>query len=85
MKTRTSIICAALSVFVIGLTASAWAVDMDAMKKKVETVKGQAENVKKEGGEVKQDVKDMKAQDAMKNTGEMKSEGMKLKDAATGK
>jgi hypothetical protein len=85
MKTRTNLVCAALSVFVIGLTASAWAVDMDAMKKKVETVKGQAENVKKEGGEVKQDVKDMKAQDAMKNTGEMKGEGMKLKDAVTGK
>ena len=53
MKMKTSIIGAVLSVFVIGLTASAWAVDMDAMKKKVETVKGQAENVKKEGGEVK--------------------------------
>jgi hypothetical protein len=85
MTTRTTIICAALSVFVIGLTASAWAVDMDAMKKKVETVKGQAENVKKEGGETKQSAQDMKAQDAMKNAGEMKSEGMKLKDAATGK
>ena len=85
MKTRTSLVCAALSVFVIGLTASAWAVDMDAMKKKVETVKGQAENVKKEGGEVKESAKDMKAQDAMKNAGEMKGEGMKLKDAATGK
>lgn len=85
MKTRTTILCAALSIFVIGLTASAWAVDMDAMKKKVETVKGQAENVKKEGGEVKQSAKDMKAQDAMKNAGEMKSEGVKLKDAATGK
>jgi uncharacterized membrane protein len=85
MKTRTSIVCAALSVFVIGLTASAWAVDMDAMKKKVETVKGQAANVKKEGGETKQSAQDMKAQDAMKNAGEMKSEGMKLKDAATGK
>lgn len=85
MKTRTSLVCAALSVFVIGLTASAWAVDMDAMKKKVETLKGQAENVKKEGGEVKESAKDMKAQDAMKNAGEMKSEGMKLKDAATGK
>ena len=85
MKTKTSIVCAALSVFVIGLTASAWAVDMDAMKKKVETVKGQAENVKKEGGETKQSAQDMKAQDAMKNAGEMKSEGMKLKDAATGK
>jgi hypothetical protein len=85
MKTRTNLVGAALSVLVIGLTSSAWAVDMDAMKKKVDTVKGQAESVKKEGGEVKQDVKDMKAQDAMKNAGEMKSEGMKLKDAATGK
>jgi hypothetical protein len=85
MKTRTSIVCAALSVVVIGLTTSAWAVDMDAMKKKAETAKGQAENVKKEGGEVKQDVKDMKTQDAMKNAGEMKSEGMKLKDTITGK
>ena len=85
MKTRTAIVGAALSIFVIGLTASAWAVDMDAMKKKVETVKGQAENVKKEGGETKQSAQDMKAQDAMKNAGEMKSEGMKLKDAATGK
>lgn len=85
MKTRTTIVCAALSIFVIGLTASAWAVDMDAMKKKVETVNGHAENVKKEGSEVKQDVKEMKAPDAMKNAGEMKSEGMKLKDAATGK
>ncbi len=85
MKTRTSIIYAALSVFVIGLTASAWALDMDAMKKKGETVKGQAQNVKKEGGETTQSAKDMKAQDAMKNAGEMKTEGMKLKDAATGK
>jgi outer membrane lipoprotein-sorting protein len=85
MKAKTIIICAALSVFIIGLTASAWAVDMDAMKKKVETVKGQAESVKKEGGEVKQDVKDMKAQDAMKNAEETKTEGMKLKDTVTGK
>ena len=85
MKTKTTIVCAALSVLAIGLTASAWAVDMDAMKKKVETVKGQAENVKKEGGETNQSAQDMKAQDAMKNAGEMKSEGMKLKDAATGK
>lgn len=85
MKTKASIIGSILSVFVIGLTASAWAVDMDAMKKKVETVKGQAESVKNEGSEVKQDVKDMKAPDAMKNAGEMKGEGMKLKDAAMGK
>ena len=85
MKTRTNLACAILSLFVIGLAASAWAVDMDAMKKKVETVKGQAESVKKEGGEVKQSAQDMKPQDAMKNAGEMKGEGMKLKDAAMGK
>ena len=85
MKTRTSIVCAALSVFVIGFTASAWAVDMDAMKKKVETVKGQAENVKKEGGETKQSAQDMKAQEALKNAGETKNEGIKLKDTVTGK
>jgi len=41
--------------------------------------------VKKEGGEVQQSAKDMKAQDAMKNAGEMKDKGMKLKDATTGK
>jgi hypothetical protein len=50
-----------------------------------ETVKGQAENVKKEGGETTQSAKDMKAQDAMKNAGEMKDEEKKLKDAAMGK
>ena len=58
---------------------------MDAMKKKAETVKGQAAAVKKEGGETTQSAQDMKAQDAMKNAGVMKDEGMKLKDAATGK
>jgi hypothetical protein len=57
---------------------------MDAMKKNAETLKGQDLNVKKEGGEVRQNAQDMKTQDAIKNAGEMKSEGMKLKDAATG-
>jgi hypothetical protein len=85
MKTRITIVCAVVSVFVIGLTGSAWAVDMDAMKKKVETVKGQAENVKKEGGETKQSAQDMKAQEALKNAGETKNEGIKLKDTVTGK
>jgi hypothetical protein len=85
MTTRTTVVCAALSVFVIGLTASAWAVDLDAMKKKVETAKGQVENVKKDGGETKQSAQDMKVQDAMKNAGETKSEGMKLKDTVMGK
>jgi hypothetical protein len=85
MTTRTTVVCAALSVFVIGLTASAWAVDLDAMKKKVETAKGQVENVKKDGGETKQSAQDMKVQDAMKNAGETKSEGIKLKDTVMGK
>ena len=85
MNTRTSVMCATLSVFVIGLTTAAWAVDMDAMKKKAETVKGQAAATKKEGGETAQSAKDMKAQDAMKNAGETKNEGMKLKDTVMGK
>ena len=59
MKVRTSIMCVTLSVFVIGLTTAAWAVDMDAMKKKAESVKGQAAAVKKEGGETTQSAKDM--------------------------
>ncbi|MBI5672680.1 MAG: hypothetical protein HZC50_05335 [Nitrospirae bacterium] len=48
-------------------------------------MKGQAENVKKEGGETAQSAKDLKAQDAMKNAGEAKDEGKKLKEAVTGK
>ena len=48
-------------------------------------MKGQAAAVKKEGGETTQSAKDMKAQDAIKNAGEMKGEKMKLKDAAMGK
>lgn len=85
MKLKTAQVSAVVMVFMIGLTASAWAVDMNAMKQKVETVKGQAENVKKEGAETTQSAKDMKAKDAMKNAGEMKDEGKKLKDAVTGK
>lgn len=52
MKSRTSLAWPALPMFVIGLKTSAWAADMDAMKRKAETVKGQAEKVTKEGGEV---------------------------------
>ena len=66
MKLKTAHVSGVLTVFMIGLTASAWAVDMGAMTQKVETVKGQAENVKKEGGETTQSVKNMKARDAMK-------------------
>jgi competence protein ComGC len=85
MRLKITQVSVVVTVFMIGLTTSAWAVDMGAMKQKVETVKGQAENVKKEGGETTQSVKDMKTQDAMKNAGEAKAEGKKLKDAVTGK
>ena len=85
MKQKAVFVGAALTVVICGLSQSVWAVDMGAMKQKVETVKGQAENVKKEGGETAQSAKDLKAQDAMKNAGEMKDEGKKLKDAVTGK
>ncbi len=85
MKLKTAQVSAVVTVFFVGLSTSAWAVDMGAMKQKVEAVKGQAENVKKEGGETAQSAKDLKAQDAMKNAGEAKDEGKKLKDAVTGK
>lgn len=85
MKQKTVFVGATLTVVIFGLSQSVWAVDIGAMKQKVETVKGQAENVKKEGGETAQSAKDLKAQDAMKNAGEMKDEGKKLKDAVTGK
>lgn len=85
MKQKTVFVGATLTVVIFGLSQSVWAVDIGAMKQKVETVKGQAENVKKEGGETAQSAKDLKAQDAMKNAGETKDEGKKLKDAVTGK
>ncbi len=85
MKQKRVLVGAVLTVVIVGLGQSVWAVDMGAMKQKVETVKGQAENVKKEGGETAQSAKDLKAQDAMKNAGELKDEGKKLKDAVTGK
>ena len=85
MKLKTAQVSAVVTVFLVGLSTSAWAVDMGTMKQKVETVKGQAENVKKEGGEAVQSAKDLKAKDATKNAGEMKDEGKKLKDAVTGK
>jgi len=85
MKLKMAQVSAVLTIFMTGLTASAWAVDMGAMKQKVETVKGQAENVKKEGGETAQSAKDLKAKDAVKNAGEAKDEGKKLKDTIMGK
>ncbi len=85
MKLKMAQVSAVVAVVLVGLSTSAWAVDMGAMKQKVETVKGQAENVKKEGGETAQSAKDLKAQDAMKNAGEAKDEGKRLKDAVTGK
>ena len=85
MKLGMTLVGMALTVVMLGLNTSAWAVDMGAMKQKVENGEGQAENVKKEGGETAQSAKDLKAQDVMKNAGEAKDEGKKLKDAVTGK
>ena len=85
MKIWTTLVRGMLTLSLMGFATSAWAVDMGAMKQKVETAKGQAENVKKEGGETAQSAKDMQAKDAMKNAGEMKDEGKKLKDTVTGK
>ena len=85
MKQGVVFVGAVLAIVVFGLSPSVWAVDMGDMKQKVEAVKGQAESVKKEGGETAQSAKDLKAKDAMKNAGEMKDEGKKLKDAVTGK
>lgn len=85
MKSGTRLAYVVLTLSLVGFTTSTWAVDLGAMKQKVEAAKGQAENVKKEGGEAAQSAKDMKATEAMKNAGEMKDEGKKLKDAVTGK
>ncbi len=85
MKQNLVLVGAAVTISMLGLGSAVWAVDLGAMKQKVETVKGQVENVKKEGGETAQSAKDLKAQDAMKNAGETKDEGKKLKDAVTGK
>lgn len=85
MKQNLVLVGAAVTISMLGLGSAVWAVDLGAMKQKVETVKSQAENVKKEGGETAQSAKDLKAQDAMKNAGETKDEGKKLKDAVTGK
>ena len=74
-----------LSIFVLCVATSVFAIDIDAMKKKGEAVKEQAGTVTKEGSQVKTDVKDMKAKEAMKDTGQTKDEANKLKDIVTGK
>lgn len=85
MHTKKGAVLPALSAFVLGVTASVFAADLGTMQKKAETAKGHVENIKKEGGEAKQNVKEMKAQETMKNAGQMKDEGKKLKDVVTGK
>lgn len=85
MQQRRSVVGAVVTLVMVGLGPAVWAVDMGVMQKKVETVKSQAENVKKEGSETAQSAKDLKVQDAMKNAGETKDEGKKLKDVVTGK
>ncbi len=85
MKQNLVLVGAVVTISMLGLGSAVWAVDLGAMKQKAETVKEQAGNVKKEAGETTQSAKDMKAKDAMKNAGEAKDEGKKLKDAVMGK
>ena len=66
------------------VATSVFAIDIDAIKKKGEAVKEQAGTVTKEGSQVKTDVKDMKAKEAMKDATQTKDETKKLKDIVTG-
>ena len=85
MNTTTNLVLAAISAFSLTFTVSAFAADLDTMMKKTDTAKGHVESIKKEGGEGKQNVKDLKTQETMKNAGQMKDDGKKLKDVVTGK
>ena len=85
MNTTTNLVLAAISAFSLTFTVSAFAVDLDTMMKKTDTAKGHVESIKKEGGEAKQNVKDLKTQETMKNASQMKDDGKKLKDVVTGK
>jgi len=85
MNTTTRLVLTAISAFSLTFTVSAFAADLDTMMKKTDTAKGHVESIKKEGGEGKQNVKDLKTQETMKNAGQMKDDGKKLKDVVTGK
>jgi outer membrane lipoprotein-sorting protein len=85
MNTTTRLVLASISTFALGFTISAFAADLDTMMKKADTAKGHVESIKKEGGEAKQNVKDLKTQETMKNASQMKDDGKKLKDVVTGK
>jgi cell division protein FtsL len=85
MNTTTRLVLATISAFSLVFTVSAFAADLDTMMKKTDTAKGHVESIKKEGGEAKQNVKDLKTQETMKNTGQMKDDGKNLKDVVTGK
>jgi hypothetical protein len=85
MNTTTRLVLAAISAFSLAFTVSAFAADLDTMMKKTDTAKGHVESITKEGVEGKQNVKDFKTQETMKNAGQMKDDGKKLKDVVTGK
>jgi hypothetical protein len=85
MNMTTKLVLAAISAFSLTFTVSAFAVDLDTMMKKTDTAKGHVESIKKEGGEGKQNVKDLKTQETMKNAGQMKDDGKNLQDLVTGK
>jgi hypothetical protein len=56
MDVRTVLKSAAVSAFVLGVTASVFASDLDTMMKQADTAKGHVDGIKKEGGEAKQNV-----------------------------
>jgi cell division protein FtsL len=85
MNTATRLVLTAISAFFLAFTVSAFAADLDTLMKKTDTAKGHVESIKKEGGEAKQNVKDLKTQETMKNAGQIKDDGKNLKDLATGK
>lgn len=85
MKTLQIVSIAAVSLFVAGFTASAMAADLDTIQKKIETGTGHAENIKKDGSQGAQNAQGLKVPETMKNAGNAKDEGKKLKDVVTGK
>jgi cell division protein FtsL len=85
MNMTTRLALATISAFSLAFTVSAFAADLDTMMKKTDTAKGHVESIKKESGEAKQNVKDLKTQETMKNAGQMKDDGKNLKEVVTGK
>ncbi len=85
MQITSRLFVTIIAAVVLNAGYPAFATDLDTVIKKTETAKGHVDNIKKEGGEAKQNVKDLKVTETMKNAGNAKDEGKKLKDVVTGK